>query len=205
MIRRRILPEEEELWDAAMVAAFVVTWYGMLIPTLWKHTISGINAAIFIVGGILPLYTAFAKGRAVLSCRKKRREALGKGRCCRGIIRQVVAEKVPYRGRNQHIYYRTRYHLVIEKLEEGFDYGMEIKTGAYRVPVHRYLKSREVKLYSDASGWKWYVEGLQCGMFRQPPIVSEMGDCEGGSYTGDILFRIIFITISILMLLQSIL
>ncbi len=205
MIQRRILPEEEELWDAAMLAAFAVSWYGMLIPTLWNQATNGVNAAIFIIGGILPLYTAFAKGRAALSCRKKRRDAVGKGRCCRGIIRQVVAEKVPYRGRHGHVYYRIRYHLVIEKLEEGFDSGMEIKTGAYRVPVHRCLKSREVKLYSDASGWKWYVEGLQCGIFRQPPIVSEMGDCEGGNYTGDVLFRIVYIAILLLMLLQNIL
>lgn len=202
MIQRRILPEEEELWDAAMLAAFAVSWYGMLIPTLWNQATNGVNAAIFIIGGILPLYTAFAKGRAALSCRKKRRDAVGKGRCCRGIIRQVVAEKVPYRGRHGHVYYRIRYHLVIEKLEEGFDSGMEIKTGAYRVPVHRCLKSREVKLYSDASGWKWYVEGLQCGIFRQNPGMFRTDDADGDTYVGDAAFRIIYVAILLFMLLR---
>lgn len=193
------------MWDTAMLGAFAAAWYGMLIPAVLNQATNGVNAAIFIIGGVLPLYTAFTKGRAALSCRKKRREAVSKGRCCRGIIRQVVAEKVPCRGRHGHIYYRTRYHLVIEKLEEGFDSGMEMKTGAYRVPVHRYLKAREVRLYSDVSGWKWYVEGLQCGIFRQSSIVSEMGDCGGGSYTGDVLFRIVYIAVLLLMLLQNIL
>ena len=205
MIQRRILPEEEELWDAAMLAAFAVSWYGMLIPTLWNQATNGVNAAIFIIGGILPLYTAFAKGRAALSCRKKRRDAVGKGRCCRGIIRQVVAEKVPYRGRHGHVYYRKRYYLVIEKIEEGFQCGTEIKTGAYRVPVHLYLKSPEVQLYSGPTGWNWYVEGLQCGMFRQNPGVFKTDDADGDTYVGDALFQILFIAILLLTLLRIVL
>ena len=204
MLRRKVLPEEEELQDMVIPAAFAVVWYTMLLRAFLNHTTSGLNAAIFAAAGILPLYIAVVKGRAALSCREKRREATAGGRCCRGIIRYVIGEKVPFRGRRGHIYYRNRYYLMIEKLEEGFDSGMEIKTAAYRVPVHRYLKSREVKLYSDKSGWKWYVEEAQCGIFRQPSIVSEVGECDGESYVRGAIFRVIYIIILIFVLLQVI-
>ena len=148
---------------------------------------------------------AYIKGRAALRCRKKRREAIAKGRRCRGIIRRIESERVPFRGRHGHVYYRKRYYLVIEKIEEGFQCGTEIKTGAYRVPVHLYLKSPEVQLYSGPSGWNWYVEGLQCGMFRQNPGVFKTDDADGDTYVGDALFQILFIAILLLTLLRIVL
>ena len=157
-----------------------------------------------VLGGLV-LYVAYIKGRAALRCRKKRREAIAKGRRCRGIIRRIESERVPFRGRHGHVYYRKRYYLVIEKIEEGFQCGTEIKTGAYRVPVHLYLKSPEVQLYSGPSGWNWYVEGLQCGMFRQNPGVFKTDDADGDTYVGDALFQILFIAILLLTLLRIVL
>ncbi len=188
-----------------ILLTFAVVWYSSVFSALLKGTLNGTNAAIFLLGGVLPLYIGYTKGRAVLTCRKKRREAISRGRCCRGIIRRVESEKVPFRGRHGHIYYRRRYYLNIEKIEEGFDYGTEIKTGAYRVPVHLYLKSPEVKLYSGASGWNWYVEELQCGIFRQNPKVFQTDDADGDTYVGDAVFRIIYIAVMAFILLQVIL
>lgn len=200
---RRILPAEEELWDVAMLAAFAASWYSSLFRVMRSGATNWANAAIFLLGGILPLYAAWTKGRSALSCRRKRREAVSKGRCCRGVIRRIEMEKVPFSGRHGQIHYRKRYYLVIEKMEEGFDYGTEIKAGAYRVPVHLYLKSPEVKLYSDASGWNWYAEGLQCSRFRQHPMVFETDDIDGDNYVGDVLFRIVYIAVLVFMLLHS--
>lgn len=195
MFQRRVRPAEEELRDMFMLLAFAAVWYGSLFRALINGKTNGANGAIFLAGGILPLYIAYIRGRAALICRRKRRTAISRGRCCRGIVRRVEAEKVPFRGRHGHIYYRKRYYLVIEKIEDGFAYGTEIKTGAYRVPVHLYMKSPEVKLYSDPSGWNWYVEGLQCGRFRQNAGVFPTDDVDGDTYVGDVLFGILYIVI----------
>ena len=205
MFQRRILPEEEELEGVFMLLSFAAVWYASLLRTWLNGTINGANGAIFLLGGALPLYAAYIKGRTALACRKKRREAIAKGRCCLGIIRHIESEKVPFRGRHGHVHYRKRYYLVIEKIEEGFTSGTEIKSGAYRVPVHLYLKSPEVKLYSGSSGWNWYVEGLQFGMFRQNPKVFQTDQADGDAYVGDALFRILSIAILLFMLLQVIL
>ena len=205
MFHRRILPAEEELRDMFLLLAFSAVWYGALFHGLGSGATSGANAAVFLLSGALPLYVAYIKGRAALRCRKKRREAIAKGRRCRGIIRRIELERVPFRGRHGHVYYRKRYYLVIEKIEEGFQCGTEIKTGAYRIPVHLYLKSPEVQLYSGPTGWNWYVEGLQCGMFRQNPGVFKTDDADGDTYVGDALFQILFIAILLLTLLRIVL
>lgn len=203
MFQRRILPAEEELWDMAMLAGFAAVWYSSLFRALADGKADTLNAAIFVVGGILPVYAAFVKGRTALSCRKKRREAISKGRCCRGVITHVIAESVPYSGRNGRIRYQKRYYLMVEKMEEGSAFGTEIKTGAYRVPVHIYLKSREVRLYSDESGWNWYVEGLQCGIFRQNPTLVGTDGSDGDTFVGDVLFRIVFLAVLLLIFFQG--
>ncbi len=203
MLHRRILPAEEELGDMVILLTFAAVWYSALFSTLLKGTMNnGANAVIFLLGGLLPLYIGYRKGRAVLILRRKRREAISKGRCCRGIIRRIESERVPFRGRHGHVYYRRRYYLVIEKIEEGFACGTEIKTGAYRIPVHLYLKSPEVKLYSGSNGWNWYVEGLQCGIFRQNPGMFRTDDADGDTYVGDAAFRIIYVAILLFMLLR---
>lgn len=202
MFQRRVLPTEEELWDAVMPAAFAAAWYSSLFRMLLNGTTNAANMAVFLLGGILPLSAAFVKGRTVLACRKKRREAVSGGRCCRGVIRRVESETVPFTGRHGRIHYRKRYYLIIEKMEEGFAYGTEIRTGAYSVPVHLYLKSPEVKLYSGSNGWNWYVEGLQCGIFRQNPGMFRTDDADGDTYVGDAAFRIIYVAILLFMLLR---
>ena len=74
MFQRRVLPTEEELWDAVMPAAFAAAWYSSLFRMLLNGTTNAANMAVFLLGGILPLSAAFVKGRTVLACRKKRRE-----------------------------------------------------------------------------------------------------------------------------------
>ncbi len=202
MFHRKILPAEEELGDVAMLLMFAAVWYS----SLFRSTRGGMaNTAIFLLGGLLPLYTAYIKGRSAMNCRRKRREAISGGKCCRGVIRRFESEKVSFTGRHGHIHYRKKYYLIIEKMEEGLVCGTEIRTGSYRVPVHLYLKSPEVKLYSDASGWNWYVEGLQCGRFRQNPGVFKTDDADGGAYVGDVLTRFIAIAVLLFMLLQGVL
>ncbi len=73
MFQRRVLPTEEELWDAVMPAAFAAAWYSSLFRMLLNGTTNAANMAVFLLGGILPLSAAFVKGRTVLACRKKRR------------------------------------------------------------------------------------------------------------------------------------
>ena len=201
MFQRRVLPTEEELWDAVMPAAFAAAWYSSLFRMLLNGTTNAANMAVFLLGGILPLSAAFVKGRTVLACRKKRREGVSGGRCCRGVIRRVESETVPFTGRHGRIHYRKRYYLIIEKMEEGFAYGTEIRTGAYSVPVHLYLKSPEVKLYSDVSGWDWYVEGLQCSRFRHDSVVFRTDDADGDAYVGDMVFRVVYFAIAVFLFL----
>ena len=51
-----------------MLLSFAAVWYASLLRTWLNGTINGANGAIFLLGGALPLYAAYIKGRTALAC-----------------------------------------------------------------------------------------------------------------------------------------
>lgn len=193
MISRKIRPEEEELSGIGMMIVFMAVWYGLLIHGVISGETEWENAILFVIFGILPLYTIYSRVCRAWEFRRRHREAVALGKCSKGVIRRVVIERVPYDLHRGHIHYKTMYYLIIDKKENDLGLFTEIKSHAYRFPVPYYLESPEVTLYADASGWNWYVEDLKCSRWRKRQNILEIEDCREGSYTGQKLFQIVFI------------
>lgn len=190
---RKIRPDEEAFSDIWMTLAFLLVWYGTLIFGAIRAEIEWAEAFPFLIVGILPLYSVYSRIYSALFFRKKRSEAIALGRCCKGTIQSISIEKMPYDLHRGHIHYRTMYYLIISKEENDSGLYTKIKSSAYRFPVPYYLESPEVTLYSDSSGWKWYVEDLKCGRRKKGQCILETEGCKEGSYAGQQLFRTVVI------------
>lgn len=193
MFSRKVRPADEEFSDITMLIAFSAVWYGLLIEGAIRGKTEWIHALFFMIFGLLPLHTIYSRICRVRMFRKKRREAIQRGQCYKGVIRRVAIERVPYSGRRGTLHYRTMYYLLIDKEENEYGVSTEIKSQGYRFPVPYYLKSPEVTLYVDASGWNWYVEDLKCSRWRTKQSILELEDDPAGSYSGQKLFQIVFI------------
>ena len=112
---------------------------------------------------------------------------------CRGRIQRITIQKEQYHLRHGRVRYRKRYYLIVERMDISIGQSNEIKSSPYRVPLPYYLTSREVTLYCDSTGWNWYIEDLKCSFFRQKNVEMEVDDYGDGGYTGQNIFRIVFI------------
>lgn len=189
---RKVRPAEEEFADSMMMVIFSAVWYGLLL-----REILGGNGRpdlfMFLFFGILPAYTAYGSVRQVLFYRKRRRTAILTGSRYRGRIQRITIQKEPYHLRRGQVQYRKRYYLIVERTDISTGIRNEIKSSPYRVPLPYYLTSREVTLYCDSTGWNWYIEDLKCSFFRQKNVEIEVDDYGDGGYTGQNIFRIVFI------------
>lgn len=189
---RKIRPAEEEFSDSMMMVVFSAVWYGLLL----KEILAGDgrpDLILFLIFGILPAYTAYGNVCQVFYYRKRRRTAILSGSRYSGRIQRIIVQKEPYHLRHGRVRYRKRYYLIVERTDAATGIRNEIKSGPYRVPLPYYLTSREVTLYCDSSGWNWYIEDLRCSFFRQRDVEMEVDDYGDGGYTGQNIFRIVFI------------
>lgn len=74
-----------------------------------------------------------------------------------------------------------------------------IESEGYRKPVHRYLTSDKVRVYTDRTGWKYYLEEFQVKKHKSDPGVFDQLPSEyeetawGGQRLGQIIFVIILL------------
>ena len=80
-----------------------------------------------------------------------------------------------------------------------------ITSQGYRKPIHRYLASAQVRVYTDRSGWKHYLEDFQYkrrmsdpGIFDDRPMEFEETRAGNGR-----VIQVLFIAVFILIVLSS--
>lgn len=84
-----------------------------------------------------------------------------------------------------------------------------ITSQGYRKPIHRYLASNQVRIYTDRSGWKHYLEDFQYkermkdpGIFDDRPMEFEETTA-GSGHVVQILFVVIFILMALTSIFQN--
>lgn len=199
-MKRTIRPAEEEISGVIPTLVFAAAWYAIVFRSIVSAGF-GPYMLIFLVGGLLMPYTAVNNLRRALFYRRQRAEAVALGNVAQGRITGVERQYVPYR-KGRHRRYRRNYFLQVEMYDPATGAANTIQSQGYRKPIHRYLASDRVSVYTDGSGWKHYIEDFQWKEHRGDPDIFNMPKEFMG---GEILGKVIFVFIVAWLLIQALL
>lgn len=208
-MKRVIRPAEEEIGNVIPLILFGILWYctigGIIIRGGFQFPL-----LIFLIAGMLPLIQAVNSIRRALFYRRQRAKAIALGSAAYGTITGVTRQDVPYytSGKHRHLRYRRYYYLTVQMTDPVTGMSSEIRSQGYLKPIHRYLGSPRIRIYTDQSGWKHYLEDFQWKQHRnEPDIFSYPKEFEevhiGTERFGQIIFVIILILMIFTMLRQS--
>ena len=203
-MRRVIRPAEEEMGGVLWTALFSAVWYCAICGSILKSGFQ-ISLLLFLVAGLLPLCQAVNIVRRALFYRKQRTDAIAFGNRCRGRIVGVTRQDVPYYSSGEHrrLRYRRYYYLEVEMTDPDTGISTRIRSQGYRRPVHRYLGSDRVTVYTDRSGWKHYLEDFQWKEHKNDPDIFDYPrEFEEVHLESGRLSQIIFVVILLLMILN---
>lgn len=208
-MKRKIRPAEEEMGNLVFLILFVILWYSSLLGSLAFNGIH-ITVLLFLAAGLFPVYSAVTVIRKALFYRRQRADAIAFGSSQQGRIRGVVREDVPYRsGKHNIIRYHRYYHLQVDIIDPVTGVVSSIESQGYSKPIHRYLASDQVRVYTDRSGWKHYLADFQFkermsdpGIFDDRPLEFEE-TAAGSGRVIQILFVIVFILIILTSFFQN--
>ncbi len=204
-MRRVIRPAEEEMGNVIPVFLFTFLWFGSILGSM---AVSGFHMTLclFLAAGLLPLYTAVNGIRRALFYRRQRREAVALGDVKYGRICGVIRKDMPYySGKHNVLRYRRYYHLQVEITDPVTGAVSTVESQGYRRQIHRYLASDQVSVYTDRSGWKYFLEDFRWKEHKSDPGVFDDRpmDFEETTAGSNNIVQILFIVIFILIILSS--
>lgn len=160
MKKRRIRPASEELGCHLEMILFTLVWYSILVIQILER---GFEASIivFLLAGLIPILAMAAGIKQALYYRAQRREAIALGRVQKGTIVGVSRKAVPVEGKNGRQRYRMYYFLTVEIINPQNGAVSQFLSQPYSRPIHQYLASPRVSVYTDQSGWQHYLEDFE--------------------------------------------
>lgn len=205
-MKRKIRPAEEEISGVIPTFVFAAVWYSVLLRSIASAGFDPFML-IFLVAGLLMPYTAVNSLRRALFYRRQRAEAVALGNVAQGRITGIARQDVPYTtGEHHTLRYRRYYFLQVEMYDPVTGVANTIQSQGYRKPIHRYLASDRVSVYTDRSGWKHYIEDFQWKEHRGDPDIFNMPEEFEEFHTGgEILGKVIFILAAVLILIRVLL
>lgn len=204
-MKRKIRPAEEEMGNVAFLILFAILWYACLVASIVNGG-TRITVLLFFVAGLFPVYSAVTMIRKALFYRRQRADAIAYGSSQLGKIRGVMRQDIPYRsGEHNTLRYHRYYYLQVDITDPVTGAVSTIQSQGYRKPIHRYLASAQVRVYTDRSGWKHYLEDFQYkrrmsdpGIFDDRPMEFEETRAGNGR-----VIQVLFIAVFILIVLSS--
>lgn len=204
-MKRKIRPAEEEMGNVAFLILFAILWYACLVASIVNGG-TRITVLLFFVAGLFPVYSAVTMIRKALFYRRQRADAIAYGSSQWGKIRGVMRQDIPYRsGEHNTLRYHRYYYLQVDITDPVTGAVSTIQSQGYRKPIHRYLASAQVRVYTDRSGWKHYLEDFQYkrrmsdpGIFDDRPMEFEETRAGNGR-----VIQVLFIAVFILIVLSS--
>ena len=204
-MKRKIRPAEEEMGNVAFLILFAILWYACLVASIVNGG-TRITVLLFFVAGLFPVYSAVTMIRKALVYRRQRADAIAYGSSQSGKIRGVMRQDIPYRsGEHNTLRYHRYYYLQVDITDPVTGAVSTIQSQGYRKPIHRYLASAQVRVYTDRSGWKHYLEDFQYkrrmsdpGIFDDRPMEFEETRAGNGR-----VIQVLFIAVFILIVLSS--
>lgn len=199
MFKRKIRPAQEEMTGVLYSALFLLIWYAGLLRGILT---SGFQSSymLFLAAGLIPLFTAVQTVRRALFYRRQREEIKAAGNVSRGRIVNVIMKSAPYEDSHHRTRYRRYYFLEAEVADPVTGVINRMESPAYSRPIHRYLASPEVTVYTDRTGWKHYMDDFQWkerksdpGIFEENRVFDEYG-------TGALVCKVLVIIVMLFML-----
>lgn len=203
-MKRVIRPAEEEMGGVVTTLLFSVLWYSAIGSFIFQSGFQTIFLVFLIAGLMLP-YQAVTSIRRALFYRRQRSDAIAHGDSCRGKIVGITRQDVPYysTGKHRQLRYRRYYYLEVEMTDPDTGISSRIQSQGYRRPIHRYLGSDRVTVYTDKSGWKHYLEEFQWKEHRSDPDIFDYPrEFEEVHLGSERVGQIIFAVVVILMILN---
>lgn len=203
-MKRVIRPAEEEMGGILPTLLFSALWYSTICGNILR---SGFQTGLllFLVAGLLPLHQAVTGIRRAFFYRRQRSDAIAHGDASHGRIVGITRQDVPYysTGKHRQLRYRRYYYLEVEMTDPDTGISSRIQSQGYRRPIHRYLGSDRVTVYTDRSGWKHYLEDFQWKEHRRDPDIFDYPrEFEEVHLGSERIGQIIFVVVLILMILN---
>lgn len=202
-MRRKIRTADEEMNGAAGLLLFSIVWYAIIIKNMLANGFHS-SMLILLIGGLLAPAQGIRMVQRALYFRRLHEQCIQGERPERGRIVNVTREYHDRYDSDRRRHRITYYFLTVELISPETGVAYTIKSDAYRIPVHKYLSSPYVEVYTDRGGWKYVIDGFQLKKSRREPDVFQENPYV---YEKDIdqptmLFRVIFIAVLVMMLFQ---
>lgn len=169
-MKRKLRPVEEEVENFMPMILFEIVWYVSLIRQLILTR--NMSVMFFLVVGLMPAYTLYMNIQSAIFYRQKRKEAIAYHDVCHGRIVGVTQE-IETRPTKRRYATIKRYCLTVELISPVTGAAYEIKSEPYRLPLHHYISSPNVLVYTSQSGWKYYIEDIQLKENKNDPDIFE--------------------------------
>ena len=203
-VKKKIWTAEEEMRGVPYLIIFSVVWYVLLINMIISGGFHS-SLLIFFLAGVMPVYQTVRVIRTAVSARRFHRQCMQENRPQQGRIVNITRE-YQYGGSNSgstrgRIIY---YYLTVEITDPVTGMVQTVKSAPYRVPLHRYLSSPVVQVYTDRSGWKHVIDGFQLKSSRnEPGILEGNPNISGKDFEeAPLLIRLIPVLILLIILLR---
>ena len=180
---------------------FEAVWYCVIISVIVREGFQ-LYLLIFLLGGLIPVLAMLQSVRKALFCRACRKEAIALGKYQNGRIVGVSRKAVPVEVRNGRQRYKTYYFLQVELVNPENGAVSQFISPAYSKPIHKYLSGPNVRVYTDKSGWKRYLEDFSWKERMSDPDLFDTPKEYNASGWLARLTRLIFIAVLVLMLLE---
>jgi hypothetical protein len=200
----KIRPRDEELGMVYYMVWFMVIWYGCLIESLLNGKGNLESEGMFLLVGLLPLIMAVNKFYAVIKIRMMRRKIMGKNVYCQGYVVGVESNYYYTSGDSFNQIRHKEYDMIVEYTPRESLQPVRIRSEKYSKPMHKYLKSSEVKVYMSDNGWKHVIGDLQTKIVPSMPDfqLETMPIDEGYRLIPDVVPKVIIGVVGVLFALK---
>lgn len=199
---RKIRTRRESMPGVPYAILFSMIWYsGLLRSVMNGQAIGGL--LLFFVAGLLPLTVAFQQIKGAMHFRNLHKQAM-KRTPRKGKIINCQKSYYQERGRRGRIYTKAEYILIIELEKEGEYSPLQIQSEPYEWPIYRVLRSSNVDVYTDDTGWHHVIDGFEYKKRKSDPgIFPENPWNMDPAENGNTIVRVIVYVIMILILLLN--
>jgi len=170
-MKRQIRIADEEVGNILPTLLFSIVWYVLIFYQMknnYKPTL-----IIFLVSGIMPLYTIIKQFQRAFFYRRQRKAAVLSADKRVGHITGIIKKRIPYTNRKGNIRYNTFYYLRVDVINPSGTI-QEIESQPYSKPIHHYIGATAVNVYTDSSGFKYYIEDIQWKTNKNDPDIFQL-------------------------------
>lgn len=168
-MHKKIWTVNEEIGSVVYLILFTILWYAGLLGYILRVGYRSF-ILIFLAVGLMFPYRAVCMAKKAVYYRKLHAQCVQNGHPQNGKIVNIVCE---YYGALYEQERRNFYcFLIIKVFDSNIGISHRIKSEPYRIPLHKYLGSPYVKVYTDSTGRHHIIEEFRLKEDRSEPGIT---------------------------------